>query len=239
MTDEALPARDSYVNPVARSYAEQGRVAFAELLEAGHACAACHLTHPLNRIPTDGEIDLDRYLTVSLLTRGGRVAVEAAVSAQLQGAYALEAKIPTMAYRIRVVDANGPLDGVTLRHIGERILESPVARRSYAQLQKHGTEVIFDFGTPPNGYMAIADRARNEVRVFVQAHRSPQEVVSSLVHEASHIQRYYRGANASQLDELRAFSREFLCEHGRRPKREEREALRKLVKSIYDHLPEE
>jgi len=60
-----LAPRDHYNNPVAADAAARGHVHWAELVEAGHGCAACHVTHNLNRLPTDEELDLAHYNRVS------------------------------------------------------------------------------------------------------------------------------------------------------------------------------
>jgi hypothetical protein len=61
----------------------------------------------------------------------------------------------------------------------------------------------------------------------------------TVVHEASHIRRAFRGARTTQLDEVRAFSREFLYQNGRRPTLDERAAIWEQVRRDYPHLPEE
>jgi len=69
--------RQFYKNPVAvqralRGYLENGRLNYikdAELWEAGHGCAACHVEHNTNGPPTDDQFDLNRYIQVSLLMK--------------------------------------------------------------------------------------------------------------------------------------------------------------------------
>jgi len=63
--DTTLTPRAKYLNPVAAEAAANGFVHWAELVEAGHGCSACHVTHNLGRIPTDAEFDLNRYNTVA------------------------------------------------------------------------------------------------------------------------------------------------------------------------------
>jgi RHS repeat-associated protein len=61
--------RRNYINPVAESYVFRGIVngrgylEFADLIEAGHVCAACHLTHNIGHEPTDDEFDYSRYFS--------------------------------------------------------------------------------------------------------------------------------------------------------------------------------
>lgn len=72
--------RQFYRNPVAmqramRGYRETGRLDYtndADIWEAGHGCAACHVEHLTNGAPTNSQLDLDRYNRVALLTKVGR-----------------------------------------------------------------------------------------------------------------------------------------------------------------------
>jgi RHS repeat-associated protein len=62
---QTLAPREHYNNGIADAAAAEGYVHWAELVEAGQGCAACHVTHDLNRIPTDAELNLTRYNAVS------------------------------------------------------------------------------------------------------------------------------------------------------------------------------
>jgi hypothetical protein len=230
---------EHYDNWIAKNYADEGYLKFASILEAGHACAACHLTHFINRIPHDDEIDLERYATVAVLMRGAAVVSEILSTGYMGAVESMELRLGSQSFRISALNATGPLDSVTLRQVGEEILSNPVASRSLVQVQRQGTEVVFDFGEPPFGEMGRAVRPRNVIKVHVQAHRSAKEVTSTFVHEASHIHHYFRGARATQLDEVRAFSREFLYQNGRRPSLDERAAIWEQVGRDYSHLPED
>lgn len=72
--------RQFYRNPVAmqramRGYSQTGRLDYtndADIWEAGHGCAACHVEHLTNGAPTNAQLDLDRYTKVSMLTKVGR-----------------------------------------------------------------------------------------------------------------------------------------------------------------------
>jgi hypothetical protein len=72
--------RQFYQNPVAmhramRGYSTTGRLDYtkdADIWEAGHGCAACHVEHFTNGAPTNDQLDLDRYTKVALLTKVGR-----------------------------------------------------------------------------------------------------------------------------------------------------------------------
>ncbi|MGW0628481.1 SpvB/TcaC N-terminal domain-containing protein [Streptomyces sp. NPDC002758] len=72
--------RQFYRNPVAmeramRGYLQTGRLDYtndADIWEAGHGCAACHVEHLTNGAPTNSQLDLDRYNRVALLTKVAR-----------------------------------------------------------------------------------------------------------------------------------------------------------------------
>lgn len=233
------PERFELQNPIADHYAEYGYNAFAALVEAGYACSACHLTHQLNRIPRDDELDLERFDRVAWGARGARLGVEI-FAAGYMGAWAsFEARLSQISSKITIRNAIDPLDDITVKQVGEAILSDPVARRAYAQLQAHGTEVVLEFGAPELGAATFgeANRRLNRVTVFVRMHRSASEVVSTLVHESSHVHRHFRGGRATQADELRAFAREFLYDNKRRPTLAERATLRAQVARDYSHLP--
>jgi hypothetical protein len=127
--------------------------------------------------------------------------------------------------RITTRNVIDPLDPITARRVARRILSDPVALRSYQQLRLHETEVILDFGLGPARLMGKADVYRNLVTVYVRNHASPDDVVSTIVHESSHMHRFYRGSLRTQLDEVRARSREFLYREGRRPTAAERRTI--------------
>jgi RHS repeat-associated protein len=72
-----LAPRQYYKNHIAAQDAANGRIHLAEIAEAGHGCAYCHVQHNLNRKPTDAELDMFRYGTVAGLMGGGRMAAQA------------------------------------------------------------------------------------------------------------------------------------------------------------------
>lgn len=235
-----LPPGAHYANAIARDYAARGYVEFAELLEAGYACSACHLTRPLNRVPRDEELDLERFEAIAITWRIARMAAEIGSDALIGASAQIETVLARrIAERIDVKNAFDPAAPLTVRRV-EALLESnPVARTARAQLEQHGTEVILDFGLGPSRLMGVADVERNLIRVFVRNHASPEDVAATIVHESSHMHRYFRGSDRTLLDEVRARSREFLFREGRRPSGAERRALWREVRDLpeYDGLP--
>jgi RHS repeat-associated protein len=77
---QAKGPRQFYQNPVAmhramRGYSTTGRLDYtndADIWEAGHGCAACHVEHFTNGAPTNDQLDLNRYTKVALLTKVAR-----------------------------------------------------------------------------------------------------------------------------------------------------------------------
>lgn len=234
---EALPPRDVYENAIARDYAERGHTKFAEFVEIGHACAACHLTRETNGIPTNDQLDLDRYARVTVGMKAARTAVEIFQTAFMGALASFEAKMASSAYRIRVEGYGATArDVITLEQMGKEIASNPVARRAYAQVQKHNTEVVLDFKTTAKQAMGEADWLKNQIVVYVAKHPNAKSAVSTMVHETSHIQRFSRGHTNDLYDEYRAHAREFLYEHGRRPNTIDRHILWRHVRQHYPTL---
>ena len=234
---EALPARAVYENLIARDYAERGHTKFAELVEIGHACAACHLTRETNGIPTNDQLDLDRYARVTAGMRAARTAVELFQTALLGALGSFEARAAGTAYRIRVEGfGTTPRDAITLEQMGKEIASNPIARRAHAQVQKHNTEVVLDFRTVAVENMGEAKWLENRIIVYVVKHPNAKSAVGTLVHETSHIHRFSKGHLSNLYDEYRAHAREFLYTHGRRPNVIDRHLLWRQVRKNYPEL---
>lgn len=235
--EEPLAPRAVYQNAIARDYAERGHSKFAELVELGHGCAACHLTRASNGPPHDGELDLDRYARVTAGVRGARTAVELFQTAFMGALASFQSRAVTAASRIRVEGlGEGARDAITLRQIGEQLTSDPVARRAYAQVQRQGTLVVLDFKSRPAGLLGEANWLENQLVVYVAKHLNAKSAVGTLVHESSHIQRFARGHTNDLYDEFRAHAREFLYEHGRRPNLADRNLLWRYVRKHYPDL---
>ncbi|MGE0751635.1 MAG: SpvB/TcaC N-terminal domain-containing protein [Variibacter sp.] len=61
--------RQFYRNPRALDYAMAGYTKEAEIWEAGHGCAGCHIEFLTNGPVPNSQLDLDRYTRVALLTK--------------------------------------------------------------------------------------------------------------------------------------------------------------------------
>src|SRR5262249_48953400 len=122
------------------------------------------------------------------------------------------------------------------------IANDPVAYRAYDQIRRTGQDVILDFGPPP--VPGATGSALGEVRIFVREAGTLDEAVATLVHESDHVIRLHRGVfpfyRYTQMEEYRAFRREFLFTHGRRPTLAERQGILAGVMSsrYYSRLPQ-
>jgi hypothetical protein len=195
----------------------------------------------LNRIPTDEELDLERFESVAIVGRFARAIAEIGSEAVMGASAQIEKVLAReLAEKITVRNMVDPVDPLTARKISELLMTDPVAYRSYRQLQENGTELVLDFGLGPSRTMGQTYAPTNTIKVFVRNHGSAQEAVSTIVHEASHMHRSFRGSQSTLLDEVRARSREFLYQHGRRPDLAERRAIWEEVREIpeYDGLRE-
>jgi hypothetical protein len=68
---------------------------------------------------------------------------------------------------------------------------------------------------------------------------SPNEIVSTIVHEATHQNSFFRGIpQTSQYTEYLAFRNEALFQNGVRPSLVERYKIYEAVKSAYPNLPQ-
>ena len=75
-SSKRLAPRRYYTNSQAAQLAANGFVHMAELAEAGHGCAFCHVQHNFNRLLRDDELDMDHYFLVSGTLAAGRMMTE-------------------------------------------------------------------------------------------------------------------------------------------------------------------
>lgn len=118
-------------------------------------------------------------------------------------------------YRISTKNIVDEVDAYAARHVGELIARDPVAYRSYLQLRdRTSTNIILDYGPPPMPNVTGRIRHWGEFEVFVRNTQNAREAVATIVHESRHISDIQRGLmnplRPTQLDEYRAFRREFL-----------------------------
>ncbi len=74
--------------------------------------------------------------------------------------------------------------------------------------------------------MAVFDGNRNTVTINLARHSSPEDVASTLVHEATHQNRFFSGNQlGTQFEEYLLLRNEFLYGAGRRPSLPERQII--------------
>ena len=146
------------------------------------------------------------------------------------------------ALRIRSTNVADTADTITARQIGRGIANDPVASRAYLQVRDRvGADVVLDFGTPP--VPTATGRLQNisRIEIFGRNLDNVQEEVSTFIHESRHLSDIQRDISnpfrPTQLDEFRAFRREFISTHGRRPTLFERQKIYELVQQPYPNLP--
>lgn len=128
------------------------------------------------------------------------------------------------------------LDKIFVNQTGKIISENPVAKASYERLLKQGTEVrmVRDSGMEDMGGF---NKYKNRVIINLDKHSSSKEVVSTLVHEATHQKRYFQfKPKNTQYEEYLSFRNEFLFKESRRPTFTERKEIWDVVQEYYPHL---
>jgi hypothetical protein len=78
--EDAVVPRPSYDNGQAAVFALYGKTKFAELVEAGQACAACHMAVAAGHTPTNEEVNLNQYSRVAYTTVAAREVLMAGLS---------------------------------------------------------------------------------------------------------------------------------------------------------------
>jgi hypothetical protein len=127
------------------------------------------------------------------------------------------------------------------KQAGYLIANSPVGSAAYRQMKEHDVNIRFEFGEPPPDNLFDwgltehkRDKSINDVTIFIRNNPTSEDVAITFVHESSHARRTNRGFKiGTQLDEYRAFKREFLYMRNRRPTFEERFLLWKEVQRLY------
>jgi len=121
---------------------------------------------------------------------------------------------------------------------GEVLAENPVGVAAYSRLLRQGTEIKF-VNDPVMPDMGQFDAFKNTVTVNMLRHSSAMEAASTVVHEALHQNRFFKGAQlATQYEEYLAFRSESLFSNGTRPSLGERQRIWRDVQELYPHLPQ-
>ena len=136
---------------------------------------------------------------------------------------------------------NAPRSGsglYTEREVGEEISKSPVASKAYQRITRQGTDVILDSNIPSASNLdGQFDPTTNKINIYEMNHFNPKDVVTTLVHESTHVDyRYGRKIkNNTRYEEFRAFCRQHLYEFNERPSLEERRQIWEFVNTDPDY----
>lgn len=144
------------------------------------------------------------------------------------------------AAKIGIINAQTELDPLIAGQFGNIVSENSVATKAYSQIQKQGTEIKLDFGTPPeSSILGQHIRFKNKIEIYMQNNGTAKEAVSTLVHETSHGRSIQlKRSFATKFDEFRAFTREELFRNsGKRPSLERRKIIWEEIQKIYEDSP--
>lgn len=134
--------------------------------------------------------------------------------------------------------ANTVVDKAVGTNAGKLIADSPVGSAFYRSLQYRGTNVkmVSDPAMKEVGFWA--GKGLNEVEVNLLRCRSAKDAASTIVHEATHQRRAYKGLlQKNRYEEYLAFRNEQWFERGARPTLSERRAIWESVNDLYPELP--
>ncbi|OQY55753.1 MAG: hypothetical protein DRR08_11620 [Candidatus Parabeggiatoa sp. nov. 2] len=123
---------------------------------------------------------------------------------------------------------------------GRILADNPIGFAFYARLQRQGTDILF-INDPNMAEMGFFYAPINLLTVNMLYHSSAQEVVSTMVHEATHQNGFFRGLpyQHTQFSEYQAFRNELFFENGKRPSLEARFNLWNTIQEkLYPHLPQ-
>lgn len=144
---------------------------------------------------------------------------------------------------IRRVNANADRNYLySLEGISSEILKNPLANNIYQRINRHGGEILIDHNLPNNPRtLGEYYSTNNKIYIYEANHLNVKEVISTLVHESTHIDfRLGKGIkNNSQFEEYRAFCRQYLYEYNTRPSLTERRKIWEFIKiePDYQKLP--
>jgi hypothetical protein len=118
----------------------------------------------------------------------------------------------------------------------EILIDNPIGYASYTRLQRQGTNVYF-VNDPTMIEMGVFNPYKNSVIVNMFRHSSADEVASTVVHEATHQHKFFKGIRQNtQFSEYQAFRNELFFQIGIRPSLENRFNLWNDVQELYPQL---
>lgn len=130
----------------------------------------------------------------------------------------------------------------SLEEISSAILKNPLATNIYQRINRHGGQILIDHNPPRNSrLLGEYSPLTNKIHIFEANNLNVKEVLSTLVHESTHIDfRLGKGIkHNSQYEEYRAFCRQYLYEYNTRPSLTERRKIWEFIKiePDYQKLP--
>lgn len=145
---------------------------------------------------------------------------------------------PNAAFKLSFDPSLNVVDKTFSIKTGELLAENPIGAASYARLQRQGTDVRF-VNDPAMEAMGYFDAYANSVTVNMGRHFSAREAASTIVHEATHQNGFYKGKpQNTQFSEYQSFRNEMLFQNGVRPSLAERLEMWNDVQSLYPDLPQ-
>ena len=125
-----------------------------------------------------------------------------------------------------------------IEDIGNEVTSDPLATRAYNRITDQGIDVFLDSEAPDSTTSGEFYPLDFEVRIYESNNFNTQDVVSTIVHESTHVDYRFnrRIKDNTQYEEYRAFCREFLYTHKRRPNFKERRKIWETVKELYSNL---
>jgi hypothetical protein len=143
---------------------------------------------------------------------------------------------PDLAQKLSFDESLTVVDATFAKKGAEKLASNPVGSASYARLQRQGTDVRFT-NDPDEPSMGSFDPITNSIDINMAKHSSATEVASTIVHESTHQNGFFKGIpQNTKLTEYRAFRNEALFKDGRRPPLDERRAIWERVEYLYPHL---
>jgi hypothetical protein len=147
---------------------------------------------------------------------------------------------------IQVKNSSTELDLYLLQLDGNALTNNIFLARVRKQLERYDIQLTYDFGWYSHRKHGITTKSLDgsiKITIFKQNAITCQQGMLAIVHESSHAVVAAKGRTiGTQIDEYRAFRREFLFQYRRRPSFKERFGLFKLVRELYSqeligHLP--
>ncbi len=138
---------------------------------------------------------------------------------------------------IQIKNISTELDLYLLKLDSQAVIDHPFLARVRKQLEQYDVQLTYDFSLSSyekHGTTTQTLDGHINITIFKQNAMTVEQGTLAIVHESSHAIAVARGqVIGTQIDEYRAFRREFLFQYGRRPSLIKRLELFKLVQERY------